>query len=117
MDNYIYRLRDFNWASYASDQSHWLLRHYSIKCYCCGHIHAIENSYRDFYLNRNDGTKILIVNNSRGYVSSGHDSTFNPNRYVNTETWTLEEEPLQEKDIMSRKKKEEKMLKDLAWFI
>lgn len=91
--NALYRQRDFNWSSYASNQQHLLLKHKSVKAYVCGHIHAVHSEYRKIELERQDGSKILVVNNARGYVIEGHDANFNPNRFIDTSTWTLEEKP------------------------
>lgn len=115
--NYIYRSRDFNWASYASDMKQWLKRHTSIKCYCCGHIHDVYKDYRNFYITRDDESKCLVVNNARGYVSRCHDTYFNPNLFVNVENWTVEEEPLDEEETKRRKETNDKLIKNLAWFM
>lgn len=90
VDDYCWSPRDFNWASYSSDMKQWIKRHSSIKCYCCGHIHDVYKEYRNFDIIRDDGkSKCLVVNNARGYVSRGHDTFFNPNRYIDVETWSV----------------------------
>ena len=111
--DYIYSQREFNWASYASDCEDWLVSHPSIKCYCCGHIHDPEAKYRHFYIDRPDRSKILVVNNTRGYVKDGSDKTFNPNRFVNTETWELEEEPEPEEMVKEKEERHKKLMKML----
>lgn len=90
LDQYVYSIRYFNDASYASDMKSWIKRHTSIKCYCCGHIHNVFKNFRNFDIIRDDGSRCLVVNNARGYVSYGHDTYFDINCYVNTETWTIE---------------------------
>ncbi len=90
IDNYIYDVRHYNWSSYASDMKDWLLKHTSIKCYCCGHIHDVYKDYRHFPLYREDNSKILVVNNARGYVMYNNDRYFNKHLFVNTKTWEVE---------------------------
>lgn len=114
---YLNMQRDFNWASYASDREYWLKRHKSIKCYCCGHIHSPEADYRSFKLTRDDGSKILVVNNTRGYVRDGSDFTFNKNRFVNVDTWELEEIPESEEEKKVRLDRNDKLMKSLLAFI
>jgi hypothetical protein len=89
IDNSAYSYRDYNWASYASDMKDWVLRHTSVKCYCCGHIHAVDKDWRTFDISREDGSKILVVNNARGYVRHKHDKDFNKDLFVNTKTWKV----------------------------
>ena len=112
---YLYRPRDFNWASYASDCTSWFNHHKSIKCYCVGHIHAPEKNYRHIFLDRNDGSKILVVNNARGYVAHGHSYDWNVNTFVNTKTWDVEETPLSAAELDIRKKDNEERYRNLAW--
>jgi hypothetical protein len=89
VEDYCYSQRHFNDASYASDMKKWLIRHTSIKCYCCGHIHDVYTDYRFFDIIRNDKSRCLVINNARGYVHYGHDIYFNPNRFIDTETWQV----------------------------
>lgn len=107
--------KDFNWASYASDCTAWLKHHTSIKCYCVGHIHDPEKSYRHIFINRPDGSKILVVNNARGYVSQGHDYNWNADTFVNTKTWTVEETPISDAELERRKNASNDAIKNLAW--
>ena len=109
--------REFNWASYASDLREWMESHPSIKCYCCGHIHAVEKKWRNFKMNRANGGDILVVSNTRGYVEYGHDYDFNINTFVDTETWNVVEEPLSEKDVAERKAMAEKLMRCSAWLM
>ena len=115
--NNIWSVREFNWASYASDWRQWLRSHSSVKCYCCGHIHDVEKEWRHFDMACGDGRSILVVNNARGYVDSGHDYNFNPNLFVDTDTWKVEEEPLPEKDVAERKAMTEKLMRYSAWLM
>lgn len=116
IENSIYSMREFNWASYASDMKKWLKRHSSIKCYCCGHIHDVYDKYRYFDIIRDNKTKCLVVNNARGYVSRMHDTFFNPYRYVDTETWTIIDEKNEEYEKQKNEYRKQS-LKNLSWFI
>lgn len=115
--NWIQRQREFNWASYASDRADWLKSHPSVRCHCCGHIHDVYPEYRSFDLVRGDGSKILVVNNARGYSSEGHDLAFNANRFVRTSDWTLEEIPKTEEELAEEKKRADRLWKSMAWFM
>ena len=112
--NSIYSLRQYNLASYVSDMQQWLASHNSIKCYCYGHIHAIEEPWRSFTLPHTDGSKMLVVNNARGYVSQGHDSRFAKDTFVNTQTWEVEK-VVDEKEDAAKIKISKSLLKNLAW--
>lgn len=81
-----------NFMSYGSSMKDWFNAHPSVKCHCCGHTHDMHKDYRHFYINLDHG-KILVVNNSMGYLSRCHDMTFNPNTFVNTDDWTVETIP------------------------
>lgn len=113
----IWRQREFNWASYASNREYWLKRHTSIKCYCCGHIHSPEQNYRSFKIKRDDGSEILVVNNARGYIRDCGDFSFNKNRFVNTKTWEIEEIPETEEEKKAKKDRDEKLFKALLAFM
>lgn len=112
----IYTLKDFIWSSYASDMKQWIKRHTSIKCYCCGHIHDVYKDYRNFDIVRDDGSRCFVVNNARGYVNRGHDLFFNPYRYVDVNSWTIIDE-IDDEYENQKKEQNEKMLKNLAWFM
>lgn len=86
----IWSPREYNLASYVSDMMPWLRRHSSIKCYCCGHVHAVEKIWRSYKAKHDDGTEFLVVNNARGYVCRGHNADFNKDLFVNTSTWEVE---------------------------
>lgn len=91
---YLDRPTDFNWSSYASDRSAWLAGFPHLKCYCCGHIHDVFDDVRHFRMPAADGHSVLVVNNARGYCQRGHDRSFNADRYVDTETWEVVEDPI-----------------------
>ena len=93
-----------NLASYGSDYEKWIHAHPSIKCYCCGHAHEVGKPYRTYSIERADGTKCLVVSNTRGYARRGHDMLFNPNTFVNVKTWTAEEDPETPEEAERKKK-------------
>jgi len=106
VEDSIWSIREFNWASYASDWKAWLKSHASVKCYCCGHIHAVEKEYRHFSLECGEGRKLIVVNNARGYVKYGHDFNFNMNLFVDTDSWEIVEEPFSDEEKAKRGKKQ-----------
>lgn len=82
-----------NWQSYGNDMAEWLLSHPSVKCHCCGHCHDLKKDTRFFKIGNESGHQVLVVNNSRGYMKKAHDMTFNPQTFVNVETWEVEQVP------------------------
>lgn len=80
-----------NFASYGNDMDEWIIKHSSIRCYCCGHAHDVKPASRSFKMFHEDGTHCLVVNNAMGYIRSCHDFNFNPNTFVNTSTWEIEQ--------------------------
>ena len=106
-----------NLASYGSDHEKWIHAHPSIKCYCSGHAHSVSKDFRNYYIERADGTKCLVVSNTRGYVYSGHDYFFNPNTFVDTETWTIQVEPESAEEIKRKEKQNAKYLALAPFFM
>ena len=104
-----------NFPSYGNDMISWFEKHPSIKCHCCGHCHDMEKNYRYFKIPRKCGD-LLIVNNSFGYYHNWHDLTFNPNRFVDTDIWEVEEIPESAEVIEEKKQRGERMRDVLAWF-
>lgn len=92
-------------ASYVSNLEDFIERHTSIKCWCCGHIHA----QKVIVLGRKDGSECKVVMNPRGYHSYFEDMDFNPDIFIDTETWEIIKTPLSK----SQKAKLEKRMKDL----
>lgn len=113
---YLYRQREFNWGSYASDLKSWLKRHSSIRVYASGHIHDVEKDYRYYGISRKDGPELLLVHNVRGYVGRGHARWFNPDTFVDTATWkAFERELTPEEDKTRAKPSDAYLSKCLAW--
>lgn len=103
-----------NFPSYGNDMSSWFEKHPSIKCHCCGHCHDMEEKYRHFKISRKCGD-LLVVNNSFGYYHNWHDLTFNPNRFVNTDTWEVEETPESDDVIEEKNQRKRRMLGIMSW--
>lgn len=79
-----YKYSNLN-ASYVSDLEWFIEKHKSIKCWACGHIHSkTEETFV-----RADGSKVLLLNNPRGYERYGENSGFDPNLIVDTGTWSV----------------------------
>lgn len=114
VEHSLYVDRD-NFPSYGNDMISWFEQHPSIKCHCCGHCHDMEKGYRHFKISHAKGD-LLIVNNSFGYHYEWHDLTFNPNRFVNTDTWEVEELPEAEDVAKEKRERSERMLKAMLWF-
>ena len=94
----------------------WILKHPSIKCYCCGHTHDVKKESRSFKMTRPDGSYCLVVNNARGYVSSCHDLNFNPNTFVNVETWEIEQTPEPTEVREEKEKRMQSLVTRLSFF-
>ena len=116
LENSFYDSVDKNFASYGSDKEEWIKSHPSIKCYCCGHVHDIAPEYRNYKLQRDNGSYCLVVNNARGYVRSGHDFNFNPNVFVNVETWEVEKIQESKATIERKKKAQQQRLAMMSLF-
>ena len=106
-----------NMASYGSDHEKWIMSHPSIKCYCCGHAHEVGKDFRTYSLEREDGSKCLVVSNTRGYVYNCHDKLFNPNTFVNVTSWTIEVEPESPEETERKNKAMDRFLATSAWFL
>lgn len=110
LENSYYESVYNNYASYGSDMEYWIKMHPSIKCYCCGHAHDIDPKWRHWKLDQDNGSKCLVVNNARGYEYAGHAYNFNPNTFVNTTTWEIEQDPMPEKKTRKLSDKDIEML-------
>lgn len=95
---------DDNWQSYGNDMADWLLSHPSVKCHCCGHCHDMKKDSRFFKITNDAGHQVLVINNSRGYMKRAHDMTFNPDTFVNVETWEVEQ--IQEAEHVKKEKEQ-----------
>ena len=103
-----------NFPSYGNDMIDWFEKHPSIKCHCCGHCHDMDEKHRYFKISRKCGD-LLVVNNSFGYYHNWHDMTFNPNRFVNTDTWEVEEIPESEDVVEEKNQRKHRMLEIMSW--
>lgn len=114
LEHSFYVDRD-NFPSYGNDMASWFEKHPSIKCHCCGHCHDMEKNYRHFKIPRKCGD-LLVVNNSFGYYHNWHDLTFNPNRFVDTDTWEVNEIPESAEVVEEKKRRGDRMRNVMAWF-
>jgi len=95
-------------ASYVSQLEWFIEKHPSIKAWCCGHIH----DQKAIPIERKDGSTCLVVMNARGYCGYFEDTTFNPNTYLDTDTWELVKDPLTKSQEAKMKKRAKEI--DLA---
>lgn len=102
-------------CAYVSELDDFIKRHKSIRCWVYGHIHE----HKEAKIVRDDGTSCILVNNSRGYCSRLEDRDFNPNTFINTETWEIETTPLSKSAQAKMKARQEeynkKLTEMLAW--
>lgn len=102
-----------NNASYCSDLEEFLEKHTSVKAWIYGHIH---NDQRCIEVGRKDGSQYLVINNARGYCTYGENYNFNPNTFLDTDTWKMEVKPLSKSQQQKRKKQTQDQLANmLAW--
>ena len=73
-------------ASYISDLEGFITSHPNIKAWCCGHVH-----HCGFFELGDNHT--LIVCNPRGYEQEFGCSHWNPNTFIDTDTWKIVTEP------------------------
>ena len=88
VENSLYVSYD-NFSSYGNDMEWWFMKHPSVRCHCNGHCHDIPMKDRTFKMKRLGMSDVLMVNNSFGYFHDYHDLDFAPNRFVDTDTWTV----------------------------
>lgn len=114
LEHSLYVDRD-NFPSYGNDMVSFFEKHPSIKCHCCGHCHDMLEDYRHFKIHRKCGD-LLVVNNSFGYYHNWHDLTFNPNRFVNTDTWDVEEIPESDEIVEDKENRRRRMIGIFSMF-
>lgn len=73
-------------CGFVSDLEWLIEKHPCIKCWAYGHVHACK----EFKYVRKDGSEVLMLNNSRGYVRCFEDGDFDKNLMVDTDTWEVE---------------------------
>ena len=80
-----YEFSDSN-AAFISDFEWFIEKHPSIKAWVCGHVHSrVFDKYT-----RKDSSECLLLCNPRGYCGAYEDKDWNPNVFLDTETWTIE---------------------------
>ena len=69
-------------ASYVSDLEWFILNHPNIRAWCCGHVHSVT-------ITTIGDKDQLIVCNPRGYEKDMECEKWNPNTYIDTDTWQI----------------------------
>lgn len=85
-------------ASYVSDLEPFIFSHPNIKAWCCGHVHS-----QTIMPMGNNGQ--LIVCNPRGYERDFESDTWNPNTFIDTDTWTIATEPFEDRKLTAAREK------------
>ena len=98
-------------ASYVSDLEKFIVDNPSIKAWCCGHVHSVT-------ITTVGDNGQLIVCNPRGYERDMENENWNPNTYIDTDTWTVVTEPYKnEKLELARKKFRDQFMKWAPFFM
>ena len=97
-------------ASYVSDLEEFITSHPNIKAWCCGHVHS-----QTITTVGENGQ--LIVCNPRGYERNFEADCWNPNTFIDTETWTTSIEPYENKKLKAAREKAKEDFMKYAPFI
>lgn len=100
-------------CAYVSELDDFIKAHKSIRCWVYGHIHE----HKEAKIIRDDGTFCTLVNNSRGYCHKLEDDHFNPNTFINTETWEIESEPLSKSAAAKLEKRKKQYMDKLRYLL
>ena len=85
-------------ASYISDLEWFIFAHPNIKAWCCGHVHAR-------FIEQIGENKQWIICNPRGYEKAMETGDWNPNTFLDTDTWEIETTPFKNKKLMDARRK------------
>ena len=85
-------------ASYVSDLEDFIFKHTNIKVWCCGHVHSQ-------FINKIGENNQWIVCNPRGYEKDMESDTWNPNTFIDTNTWELTTKPYKNKKLVEARQK------------
>lgn len=85
-------------ASYVSDLEEFITSHPNIRAWVCGHVHS-----QTITTVGENGQ--LIVCNPRGYERNFEADDWNPNTFIDTETWTCITEPYENKKLKAAREK------------
>ena len=97
-------------ASYVSDLEEFITSHPNIRAWCCGHVHS-----QTITTVGENGQ--LIVCNPRGYERNFEADCWNPNTFIDTETWTTSIEPYENKKLKAAREKAKEDFMKYAPFI
>ena len=99
-------------ASYVSDLEEFMTSHPNIRAWVCGHVHS-----QTITTVGKEEKGQLIVCNPRGYEKHLESSTWNPNTYIDTDTWTTSTEPYENKKLQEARDKAQEDFMKLAPFL
>ena len=85
-------------ASYVSDLEKFIIDNKNIRAWVCGHVH----SQSSFTIGDNNQ---LLVCNPRGYERRLESREWNPNTFIDTDTWKLVKEPYENKKLQKARDK------------
>ena len=85
-------------ASYVSDLEGFILKHPNIKAWCCGHVHSVK-------ITEIGDQGQLLVCNPRGYERDMESDGWNPNTFLDTDTWKVVQEPYANRRLDNARKK------------
>ena len=97
-------------ASYVSDLEEFITSHPNIRAWVCGHVHS-----QTITTVGENGQ--LIVCNPRGYERNFEADCWNPNTFIDTETWTTSIEPYENKKLKAAREKAKEDFMKYAPFI
>lgn len=85
-------------ASYVSDLEKFMTDHKNIRAWVCGHVHN-----QSFFTIGDNNQWILC--NPRGYEQNMESREWNPNTFIDTDTWKLVREPYENTKLNSAREK------------
>ena len=97
-------------ASYVSNLEEFITSHPNIRAWVCGHVHS-----QTITTVGENGQ--LIVCNPRGYERNFEADDWNPNTFIDTETWTCTTEPFENKKLKDARQKAKDDFMKYAAFI
>ena len=97
-------------ASYVSDLEEFITSHTNIRAWVCGHVHSQT-------ITTVGDKNQLIVCNPRGYERNFEADDWNPNTFIDTETWTCTTEPFENKKLKDARQKAKDDFMKYAAFI
>lgn len=97
-------------ASYVSDLEGFIVQHPNIRAWVCGHVHSVKIT--------DIGEKgQLLICNPRGYEKHLESSAWNPNTFIDTDTWKVTTEPFSNSKLEAARRKFNEKFMQFAPFI